>query len=101
MDSQHPRVGLSKHTNQIECYLSLLRHWAATYWFYSNVPLKMIQVRLGHGDINTTIKWYVEHLNVEEIKGAEVASELVQQLMLGAVPVDKTTGTVALCCQVS
>ena len=59
------------------------------------MPLNVIQARLGHGDINTPIKWYIEHLNVEEMKGAEVASELVQKLMLGAVPVDKTTGTVA------
>ena len=56
----------------------------------------MIQARFGHGDINTTIKWYIKHLNVEEMKGAEVASELLQKLMLGAVPVDKTTGTVAI-----
>ena len=90
MDEQHVlRVELRKHPKYIKCYpnLHLLRHWAAPYQFYSEVTPKVIQARLGRGDISTTIRWYVEHLNVEETKGAEVASALVQKPMLGAVPV--------------
>ena len=52
---------------------------AGTFWYYQGVPLKVIQARLGHADVRMT--WYIECVPAEELRGAETASRVVQQLL--------------------
>jgi hypothetical protein len=72
----------------------LLRHWAGTVWYYEGVPLKVIQARLGHADVRTTMTWYIECVPAEELRGAETASQLVQQLLTPPVPEGQDSGIV-------
>ena len=46
-------------------------------------PLKVIQARLGHADVRMT--WYIECVPAEELRGAETASRVVQQLLKQSV----------------
>ncbi len=59
---------------------------ARTFWYYEGVPLRVIQARLGHGDVRTTMTWYIECVPAEELRGAETASHLIQQLLTQSVP---------------
>jgi excisionase family DNA binding protein len=89
LDEQHAlRCGLAKVESKVGCKLGwhLLRHWAGTFWYYEGVPLRVIQARLGHGDVRTTMTWYIECVPAEELRGAETASHLVQQLLTQSVP---------------
>lgn len=97
LDEQHAlRCGLAKVERQVGCKLGwhLLRHWAGTFWYYQGVPLKVIQARLGHADVRTTMTWYIECVPAEELRGAETASHLVQQLVTQSVPGNQIPGTV-------
>jgi excisionase family DNA binding protein len=97
IDEQHAlRCGLAKVEKQLGCKLGwhLLRHWAGTFWYYQGVPLKVIQARLGHADVRTTMTWYIECVPAEELRGAETASRLVQQLLKQSVCGSQTKGTV-------
>jgi excisionase family DNA binding protein len=97
LDEQHAlRCGLAKVDTQVGCKLGwhLLRHWAGTFWYYEGVPLKVIQARLGHADVRTTMTWYIECVPAEELRGAETASHLVQQLLMPSVPGGENSGIV-------
>jgi len=97
LDEQHAlRCGLAKVETQVGCKLGwrLLRHWAGTFWYYEGVPLKVIQARLGYADVRTTMTWYIECVPGEELRGAETASHLVQQLPTPSVPESENSGTV-------
>ncbi len=97
IDEQHAlRCGLAKVEKELGCKLGwhLLRHWAGTFWYYQGVPLKVIQARLGHADVRTTMTWYIEYVPAEELRGAETASHLVQQLLTQSAPENQINRTV-------
>jgi len=74
------RCGLQKAAEKIGIHLTWhqLRHWSGTMLYRADVPIKVIQARLGHSRWQTTADWYIESDMEGEREAANVASRLLE-----------------------
>ena len=73
------QVELQKAAEKVGLHLTFhgLRHWAGTMLARAGVPLKDIQVRLGHAHMQTTMIYLEEHDEGQQL-AAEVASSFLR-----------------------